>query len=148
MGHVLVSLETTSTDEKTGFPVDLSFWGNLWDCYVVEFQEVIIHCWDEEKAAIEELSVKASNIKDEGLIQIFTLTLTEENRVFLRDNSIDSKGGLKWFTMFFHEEGDEVIEIGHYGSEIILYKVNEEEADKFSSLFPQTSTIEYYEEHS
>ena len=68
--------------------------------------------------------------------------------MFLRDNSIDSKGGLKWFTMFFHEEGDEVMEIGHYGSEIILYKVNEEEADKFSSLFPQTSTIEYYEEHT
>ena len=37
---------------------------------MAEFQEVIIHCWDEEKAAIEELSVKASNIKDEGLIQM------------------------------------------------------------------------------
>ena len=37
--------------------------------------------------------------------------------------------------------GDEVLEIGHYGSEIILYKVDEEEAEKFSSLFPQQQVL-------
>ena len=47
--------------------------------------------------------------------------------------------------MFFQEDGVEQMEIGHYGSEIILYKVNEEEAEKFVEIFPKITDSEYHE---
>ena len=67
---------------------------------------------------------------------------------YFRNNSIDPKGGLKWFTMFFNKDGDERLEIGHYGSEIILYKVDEEEAEKFISLFTSSAITHFYDENA
>ena len=67
---------------------------------------------------------------------------------YFRNNSIDPKGGLKWFMMFFNKDGDERLEIGHYGSEIILYKVDEEEAEKFISLFTSSATTHFYDENA
>ncbi|QFF99770.1 hypothetical protein PB01_13480 [Psychrobacillus glaciei] len=148
MGNVVVKIETMSTEGKSSFPSDVNFWTNLLDNYTNEFQEVVIQCWNEEEHAINELSSRAASTTNEGLIKIFYINLNEENRVFLRNHSVDPNGGLKWFTMFFNVNGDERLEVSHYGSEIILYKADEEIAKQFISIFSSSITTHYYDENA
>lgn len=148
MGNVVVTIDTMSTEDKSSFPSNISFWTDLWDNYTNEFQEVIIQCWKEETEAIHELSAKAASTINEGLIKILTINLSDENRAYFRNHSEDPKGGLKWFTMFFNIDGDERLEVGHYGSEIILYKTDEEKAKKFISIFPSSITTHFYDENA
>ncbi|MEI4769200.1 hypothetical protein WAX74_06030 [Psychrobacillus sp. FJAT-51614] len=148
MGNIVITGETISTNEKSSFAMNTSFWIDLWDKYTNEFHEVVIHCWKEELDVIEELSPRAVSVMDEGLIKVLTINLNEENRLFFRNSSIDLKGGLKWFKMFFHVDGDERLEIGHYGSEIILYKVNEEVANNFVSIFSPSVITHYYDDYA
>ena len=54
---------------------------------------------------------------------------------FLRNQSIDPNGGLKWFTLFFYKEDIQMLEIAQYGSEIVLYGVDEKEAQNFKRCF-------------
>ena len=42
-------------------------------------------------------------------MKVVTINLTDENQAYFRNYSVDPKGGLKWFTMFFQEDGDEQI---------------------------------------
>ena len=85
MGSVFIQLQTISGDNKTGFAEDISHWERLWDSYMGEMEEVMIHCWGEEKEAIEELTPRTAFIKDESLVTIFTLNLTEDNSTFLKN---------------------------------------------------------------
>lgn len=144
MGNVVVTTEAMSVEGKSSFPIETSFWEDLWDQYTTEFQEVVVHCWMEEIDVFEELNSRAVSVQTEGLMKVVTINLTDENRLYFRNYSVDPKGGLKWFTMFFHVDGVEQLEIGHYGSEIILYKVNEEEAEKFIEIFPKTADSVYH----
>ncbi|TQR14058.1 hypothetical protein FG382_10525 [Psychrobacillus lasiicapitis] len=137
-----------SIEGKSSFALDTSFWEDLWDNYTTTFHDVVIHCWKEEEEIIEELRPKAISILNEGLVKVMTVNLNEENHTYFRNNSIDPKGGLKWFMMFFNKDGDERLEIGHYGSEVILYKVDEVNAEKFVSLFNSSATTHFYDENA
>ena len=145
--HMTVRLETMSTKEKTYFPTSTSYWEDLWDTYTVDFASVEIHCWKEEKHHIEELSPIAARTQDRNLVVELTLTLNEENRTFLRNESSDINGGLKWFALFFYQEATQMLEIGRYGSEIALYGITEEEGEEFKKIFPEGTEFEYFKEH-
>ena len=56
VGNVVVTTEAMSVEGKSSFPIDTSFWEDLWDQYTNEFQEVVIHCWLEELEVLEELN--------------------------------------------------------------------------------------------
>lgn len=146
MGRVVVNLQSINSDKKTGFPEDISYWLNLWDNYISECKEVIIHCWNEETEELAELQSRDSYSKKEGLITSFALSFTDDNKKFLRNHSVDPKGGLKWFTMLFRVEGEERLEIEYYGSEIVIYKLGEDEAEKFTLLFPSTANTQFHED--
>jgi hypothetical protein len=147
MKHVRILLETIQKEKKSSVPIDTSYWEKLWDTYTKDFASVEIHSWLEESEQIEELSKISANSVVQGLGKVFTVTLNEENCTFLRNQSIDSNGGLKWFTLFFYKEDIQMLEIAQYGSEIVLYGVNEKEAAEFQTLFPENANAEYFKEH-
>ena len=147
MKHVRIHLETTHTEKKSSVPIDTSYWENLWDSYTRDFASVEIHSWLEETEKLEELSKISANSIEQGLVKAFTVTLNEENCTYLRNHSIDADGGLKWFTLFFYKEDVQMLEIAQYGSEIVLYGVNEKEAAEFEMLFPEDANAEYFKEH-
>jgi hypothetical protein len=147
MKHVRILLETIQKEKKSSVPIDTSYWEKLWDTYTKDFASVEIHSWLEESEQIEELSKISANSVVQGLVKVFTVTLNEENCTFLRNQSIDSNGGLKWFTLFFYKEDIQMLEIAQYGSEIVLYGVNEKEAAEFQTLFPENANAEYFKEH-
>lgn len=147
MKHVRIHLETTHTEKKTSVPVDISYWRTLWDTYISDFSSVEIHCWQEETEKIGELTKLSAQSIDQGLVKSITITLNEDNCNYLRNHSIDSNGGLKWFTLFFYKEDIQILEIAQYGSEIDLYGVNKDEAAEFQNRFPENADAEYFKEH-
>lgn len=147
MKHVRVHLSTTITGNKIAAPLSMTYWQELWDAYTVDFASIEIQCWKEETEQINELTPIAAFTSVNGLVISFTITLDESNRAYFRSNSIDSKGGLKWFKLFFYKKGIQMLEIAQYGSEIYLYGVNKNEAAEFEKLFPETAQAEYFREH-
>jgi len=147
MKHVRIHLATTRTERRAGVPQGMTFWQELWDTYTVQFASVEIHCWKEETEQISELTPLAAHSKSEGLILSFTITLNETNRAYLRGQSFNPEGGLKWFTLYFYKEGIQMLEINQYGAEIVLYGIDEKEAAEFQKLFPNTAQVEYFKEH-
>jgi hypothetical protein len=147
MKHVRILLETTHTEKKSSVPIDTNYWEKLWDTYTSDFASVEIHSWLEETEQLAELSKIAANSSEQGLVKSFTITLNEENCNYLRNHSMDSNGGLKWFTIFFYKEDIQMLEIGQYGSEIVLYGVDKKEAAEFETLFPENANAEYFKEH-
>lgn len=147
MKHIRIHLKTSSTANKTSVPNDTSYWKKLWDSYTSEYASVEILCWQEEVHDIEELTRLSAHSVNQGLVKSFTITLDEENCNYLRNHSIDADGGLKWFTIFFYKEDIQMLEIAQYGSEIVLYGVNEKEAEEFEALFPEIENAEYFKEH-
>ncbi|EPD54049.1 hypothetical protein HMPREF1210_00034 [Paenisporosarcina sp. HGH0030] len=147
MKHIRIHLKTSSTVNKTSVPNDTSYWKKLWDTYTSEYASVEIQCWQEEVHDIEELTKLSAHSVNQGLVKSFTITLNEKNCNYLRNHSIDADGGLKWFTIFFYKEDIQMLEIAQYGSEIVLYGVNEKEAEEFEALFPEIENAEYFKEH-
>jgi hypothetical protein len=147
MKHVRIHLETTHTEKKSSVPVDTSYWETLWDTYTSDFASVEIHCWQEETEQLHELTNLSAQSIDQGLVKSFTITLNEVNRTYLRNHAIDSNGGIKWFTLFFYKEDIQMMEIAQYGSEIVLYGVDKNEAAEFHTLFPENADAEYFKEH-
>lgn len=147
MKHIRIHLKTKRTANKTSVPNDTSYWKMLWDTYTSDYASVEIHCWKEEVHDIEEMTKLSALSVNQGLVKSFTITLNEENCNYLRNHSIDADGGLKWFTIFFYKEDIQMLEIAQYGSEIVLYGVNEKEAEEFEALFPEIENAEYFKEH-
>jgi hypothetical protein len=146
VGQLVIKVESMSLEEKAVFPTDLSFWEDLWDQYTNEYSEVVIHCWAEEEEVVNELSEKSFEALNEGLMKVFTVNLNDENRLFFRNYSQDPIGGLKWFTMFFNTNGEEQLEIGQYGAEIIFSNVDEEKAEEIKAIFPISTEMEYHDD--
>jgi len=149
MKHIRIHLTTAKTSAKTkvSVPLGVTYWTKLWDNYTLDFASVEIHCWKEETQYVEELATMAAHIKQQGLITSFTITLDDTNRAYLRGQSFDPEGGLKWFTLFFYKKDIQMLEISQYGSEIVLYGVDPREAEEFQKLFPNTANAEYFKEH-
>ena len=147
MKHIRIHLATMKSERKVAVPQAVMYWKELWDSYTTDYPSVEIHCWKEETEQIKELTPIASHIKEQGLIISFTISLDEANRAYLRGQSTDPEGGLKWFTLHFYKEGIQMLEIIQYGSEINLYGVDKNEAAEFERLFPDTVNAEYFKEH-
>lgn len=147
MKHIRIHLETTHIANKSSIPIDTSYWEKMWDSYTIDFASVEIHCWKEEVKQIHELSTISAQSEDQGLVKLFTISLNKGNRAYLRNQSVDSSGGLKWFTLHFYKKDIQMLEIGQYGSEIVLYGVDKKEADEFQELFFEIKHAEYFTEH-
>lgn len=149
MRHIRIQLTTAKTTAKTkvSVPLGMTYWSKLWDGYTSEYSSVEIHCWKEEMSYIKELTPLAAYSNEQGLIRSFTITLNETNKAFLRGQSFDPEGGLKWFALFFYKNDVQMLEVAQYGSEIALYGIDKSEAEEFLKLFPNTAHSEYFEEH-
>jgi hypothetical protein len=146
--QMYISPQTISTDEKSSFPVNTSFWEPIWSKFSKKAATMEIHCWNSENDVIDQLGEKMKNNgKVNGTETIsFTTDLTEEIIDWMRTQSYDARGGLKWFSIFlFDSIGERVAIIGHYGSEIIFYPENDNEIKEIKSFFDEEVTFHIYE---
>ncbi len=144
MGQIIVKTEAMSIEGKELYPVDTSFWEDLWDHFTSDLEEVVIHCLNEETEPMEELNQISYQTMNGYMHNELTITLTEDNRLYLRNSSIDLVvGGLKWNKMIFYKDGKVYLEINHYGSEITFYFVEKDMLEQVNFIFPITTEVEY-----
>lgn len=136
--HVYIAPQSISTDEKTSFPVDTSFWKPLWSMLSKKAVAMEIHCWIEEVGVAKQLEEKMVN---KGQVPgtetlAFSVDLTDGMVAWMATESYDKRGGLRWFSIFLYDSfGESVGSIGHYGGEIVFYPENEEEKEEVKSFF-------------
>lgn len=112
-----------------------TYWHKLWEQYTTNFNEVFIQCWNNETDAMGELFTRSKKVRREGLVHYFRVSLTEENRLFLKEQSFDDDR-LKWFMVrFMKEDGTEGIEVRDYGAETTFNQISTDDAEKLLARF-------------
>ena len=136
--QVYIAPQTISTEEKSGFPQDISFWQPLWEKFSWKAATMEIHCWTEEHEIQEQLGVRMMEIGQvRGTKTIaFKIELTEATIDWISNESFDTGGGLKWFSIFLYDAlGELVLIVGHYGGEIVFYPEEDREIEEIRSFF-------------
>ncbi|ETT82691.1 hypothetical protein MKZ08_04495 [Viridibacillus sp. FSL R5-0477] len=146
LGYVKITVDPEKLKVGASFEETYLFWQILCDVFVKECVEVEIQSWQEENGVIEELEKISDVSKDEGLIKIQRIPLTDANRAFFNNHAANKEGKLKWFSMrFYDENGKGRIEVRDYGFEVRFNKVtgaqSEEVIQQFSN--PHTEAVFY-----
>ncbi|MBK3496091.1 hypothetical protein JFL43_14710 [Viridibacillus sp. YIM B01967] len=144
LGYVKVTIDMRKLKVSSSFEEKYPFWPVLWNTHIKDYKEVEIQNWQEEKSTIDELERISSVSKNEGLIKIERVFLSDVNREFFINQSADEEGKLKWFSMrFFDENGESGLEIKDYGNELRFNRVTEEQSDRIIEVFsnPHTEVV-------
>lgn len=121
------------------------YWHQLWSDYSAPYSEVFIQCWNTETEEMAELLAISKKVRKEGLVHYFRIILTEENRVFLKEQSFNEVK-LKWLMVrFMDENGTEGIEVSDYGVETIFNQLSTEAAKPLLVAFEKDHLIAQFE---
>ncbi|MFE6168888.1 hypothetical protein ACFVP8_13600 [Viridibacillus arvi] len=148
LGYVKITVDLKKVKVDANFEEIYPFWSTLCDEFTKECVDVEIQSWQEEHDVIEELKKISEVSKDEGLIKIQRIPLTDDNRAFFKNHAANKEGKLKWFSMrYYDEKGNGRIEVRDYGFEVRFNKVtrvySEEVIQQFSN--PHTEA-EFYDD--
>ncbi|MGE7624991.1 hypothetical protein ACQKMD_18665 [Viridibacillus sp. NPDC096237] len=146
LGYVKVTVDSEKLQIGSSFEEIYPFWSTLCDEFVKDCVDVEIQSWQEENEVIEELGKISDVSKDEGLIKIQKIPLTDEHCAFFKNHAANKEGRLKWFSMrYYDEDGNGQIEVRDYGFELRFNKVtvaqSEEVIQQFSN--PHTEAVFY-----
>ncbi|MBU9674304.1 hypothetical protein KQ939_15060 [Planococcus sp. CP5-4] len=97
-----------------------------------------IHCWKEESAKFEDIINELSRVErdEDGQLFIASGQLNEKAKEFILSRSLDTKGRLKWFSLFLEKQGEALFSSEHYGVELIGYKLNAEQIAFLEKVLP------------
>ncbi|WP_170061389.1 hypothetical protein [Rummeliibacillus pycnus] len=137
LGYIKAKIDLKLNDTILDFSERYPYWKELWSNYTEHYSEVQIQNWKEEEQTIQELEQISFLSRNEGLVKIHQVLLSEETRDYFQNHaSINEK--LKWFSMVFHdEEMIEGMEIHNYGEEVYFNQVTKEEAEPILEMFEQ-----------
>ncbi len=142
--HVYIAPQTISTEYKSGFPQDISFWQPLWEKFSWKATTMEIHCWAEEHEVQAQLGLR---MKEIGQVRgtktvAFKIELTEATIDWMSNESFDKRGGLKWFTIFLYDTlGNLLLIVGHYGGEVVFYPQKDAEIDEVRAFFKGNTIV-------
>lgn len=145
--QVYIASKIISTEEKQiGFTKDISFWASLWSMFSKKATTMEIHCWAVEKEIREQLTEKMT---EKGPIEetvVYQSKITDDVIDWMLADSYDVRGGLKWFSLFLFDASQvRILNIEHYGGEIVFYPENDEEIEKVKSFFGEDTSFTVYE---
>lgn len=145
--QVYIASKIISTEDKQlGFPVDISFWAPLWSMFAKKAATMEIHCWAVEKEVCEQLDEKMIEMGKIEETVVYQSELTNDLVDWMLADSYDVRGGLKWFSIFlFNASQVRILNVGHYGSEIVFYPENDEEIEKVKTFFREGTSFTAYE---
>lgn len=106
-----------------------------------------IHCWNEEIETINEMnSIKSERfeiIKEENLIIFKAPTSKSLNEYLLRE-SVNDEGVLKWFTLNLEKLNVPLFHSGHWGTELFIPSITQEDIDLIQTIIPKDSDLQQY----
>lgn len=123
---------------------DYSFWVPLICYFLNEADEFEIRCWEDERAAVEEIlaEVKDAACRKEGEVLIVSGVLKEEAKNFILSQALDESGNLKWFSVFLNQNGKGRFSSEHYGTEFVGYDLNQRQRDFFEGALPAGTNVD------
>jgi len=112
--------------------------------------EFELRCWEDEEAAIEtgeKFGKRVDNFETKEIV--YQGKVTKEFITEISNNYLTGEKRLKWFSIFF--KTDKIIfSSEHYGTEIIMRHINDEEIDevkKYPELFQEIDFVHIWEEN-
>ena len=106
-----------------------------------------IHCFDEETAAIEELSSDLPGLFDidrkQGMT-IFSGLLTLEIAEYLMSRHVSAKGKLKWFSVFLSRGEQHIFSSEHWGTEFFVPDITDEDLLFIKHVAPDDTLFNEY----
>lgn len=137
---------TEFAEDNSGIRIatDYSFWVPLIRYFLDEASEFEIHCWEDERAAVEEIlaEVKDAACRKEGKVLIVRGILKEEAKNFILSQALDESGNLKWFSVFLNQNGKGRFSSEHYGTEFVGYDLNQQQRDFFEGALPAGTNVD------
>lgn len=137
---------TEFAEDNSGIRIatDYSFWVPLIRYFLDEASEFEIHCWEDERAAVEEIlaEVKDAACRKEGNVLIVRGILKEEAKNFILSQALDESGNLKWFSVFLNQNGKGRFSSEHYGTEFVGYDLNQWQRDFFEGALPAGTNVD------
>lgn len=120
-----------------------SFWRQIMKYFLQKADSIEIHCWNEETTTIEE--IKSQFYLDTDIIQEDKLTIFHGKNTAAFTQYISNKAGaLKWFTVNLMNGKTMVLHSSHWGTEIFVPNVTEQEISFIKSVSPKDALIESY----
>jgi len=130
-------------DESFSRIEGLDFWQPLLNEVLPLLTEVEVHCWIDEKDAIQLIKPFAHTIRTENSMVIFTMPLSYRLRELLLKSAINDRDSIHWFSLFFKRNGTVVLSVEHNGSELHFYQISREEYIHIQNIFPKESIFHY-----
>ena len=146
--HVLLAIPSYSPDDS-GFQCPVgetyTYWEKIISYFLTKADTVEIHCWKDEKTAIDELSHFEGKavVADEGDLCLFTEKKTPALSDFLIKNHV-TNGRLKWFTVNLISGGETVLHSGHWGTELAVYGLSEEDLAFITKIVPSETDFTWW----
>jgi hypothetical protein len=139
------------SDADSSFPKPINesyyYWIAIIEHFLTEADTIEIHCWNEEKESINEITSlykgKCEMFKKEHLT-IFNCPKSNLLIDYLLNNSLRNNGELKWFTLNLDKMRLPVLHSGHWGTELVITNINKEDIAFIKSVTPRdTDLLEY-----
>ena len=141
--HFYMYINFTEAEDKQ----DYGYWLQLVAYYLKLADSIDLHVWNEEVEVIRELEEKTTLHKRDLtplMMTGFTGAITPELIHFILNESFNSSGAIKWFSMFFKREGKLLFESGHNGSELIAQNPDAKEIAMMKSVLPVNATFQHF----
>lgn len=123
------------------------YWLLLMEYFLAKSDLFEIHCFDEETAAIEELSSDLPGLFDidrkQGMT-IFSGLLTLEIAEYLMSRHVSAKGKLKWFSVFLSRGEQHIFSSEHWGTEFFVPDITDEDLLFIKHVAPDDTLFNEY----
>lgn len=141
--HFFMYIDFTEAEDKQ----DYDYWLKLMAYYLERANSVEVHIWNEEVEVIRELEAKTTLHKRDLLplmMTSFTGTITPKLIHFILNEAFNSRGLIKWFSIFLKRDGQLLFESGHNGSELIAQNPDAKEITMMKSVLPINATYQHF----
>lgn len=141
--HFYMYIDFTEGAEKQ----DYTYWLELMAYYLKRADSIDIHIWHGEVDVIRELEANTALHKRDLaplMMKGFGGAITPELIHFILNESFNSSGAIKWFSIFLKRGGELLFESGHNGAELIAQQPTAKEIEMMKSVLPSNATYQHF----
>jgi len=145
--NVVFHIPSYTTDKELK-PLPLNdnydYWGLVIKDFLLKSNIIEIQCWNDETDLIEEMKSLFTESRQEENLFIVKGKVTSTIEEYLTNKYLNKKGKFKWFTINFYDDNEIVFQSGHWGTEIFIPNILEEEVSFYSNLIPRDTDLFIY----
>lgn len=152
MKHNLQFTIPTFTEEFDVFPIPdnekYDYWVPLLKKFIEQSDTIEIHCWNDEKDHINEMTLLfkgVSKIVNEGNITVIKGKITDDISNHVLYDNVKTNGKLKWFSIFLSRNNTPVFQSEHWGTEFFAPNLGDDDIANIKSMTPADTNFYQYQ---